>query len=78
MTFGTKGVETIGRFLASISDLAGLSYISTNHCIRGTTVTGMKVEGHTLVEIAHVLKQKSRESQTLFRQAINERQGEFL
>ena len=46
------GEGTIGKFLSKISRAAGLSYIYTNHCIRGTTATGMKKNGHTLEEIA--------------------------
>ena len=56
------GEGTIGKFLAEILRAAGLSFVYTNHCIRGTTATGMKKNGHTLEEIAHVLKHKNLES----------------
>ena len=36
------GVNTIGVYLSEISHEAGLSYICTNHCTRGTTATAMK------------------------------------
>ena len=56
------GVGTIGSFLSKISKASGLSYIYTNHCIQGTTATVLKRSGHTLEEIAHVLKHKNLES----------------
>ena len=45
------GEGTIGKFLSEISCVADLSYIHTNHCIRGTNTTGMKKNGHTLEEM---------------------------
>ena len=56
------GVGTIGKFLVTISENAGLSYIYTKYCIHGTIATGMKIQGHTLVEIAHILKHKNLQS----------------
>ena len=52
------GEGTIGQFLATISQNAGLSYIYTDHYTRGTTVTGMHKTGHLLQEIANVVKHK--------------------
>ena len=60
--YKAQPVGTIGRFHTTVSGLSGLNYIYTNHCIRGTTATGMKHKGHTLVEIAHALKHKNLES----------------
>ena len=56
------GEGTRGKFLATILENAGLSYIYTNHCIRGKTVTGMRKNGHSLQEIANVVKHKNLES----------------
>ena len=39
------GINTIGPFLKEISQNASLSYISTNHCTRGTMATVMKKQG---------------------------------
>ena len=55
-------INTIGNFLKTISELAGLSYIYTNHCIRGTTVSAMKCAGYSLQDIAYVLGHKNLET----------------
>ena len=56
------GEGTINKFSAKISKASDLNYIYTNHCIRGTTVTGMKKLDHSLEEVAYVLKHKNLES----------------
>ena len=40
-------VNTISNFLCSISDATSLSYMYTNHCIRGTTAMVMKCAGYS-------------------------------
>ena len=56
------GEGTIGKFMKEISKNAGLSYIYTNHCIRGTTATAMHRSGYSLHEIAQVTRHKNIES----------------
>ena len=48
--------------MKEISKNAGLSYIYTNHCIRGTTATAMHKSGYSLNEIAKVTRHKNIES----------------
>ena len=62
------GINTIGKFLSSISKSAGLSQIYTNYSIRGTTINGMKSCGYTLPEIASVTKHKNLESVKIYLQ----------
>ena len=44
-TRSTVGVNTIGKFMVTISELAKLSQIYTNHCIRSTCVTTLREAG---------------------------------
>ena len=55
-------INTIGNYLASISQASVLSYTHTNHYVRGTTATGLKKATCTLQEIGFVLKNKNLES----------------
>ena len=59
------GINTIGNFLASISQASGLSCKYTNHCIRGTTATCMKRAGYSLTEVSSVIKHKNLVSEYL-------------
>ena len=56
------GEGTIGKFLATISVNAGLSYVYTNHCTRGTTATGLHCQGYSLQEISNVTKHNNLNS----------------
>ena len=58
------GVDTIGKFMACISEHAQLSKCYTNHKIKGTIATAMKKAGHILEEIAFMTKHKDLEGKT--------------
>ena len=56
------GINTIAGFMKSISKSAGLSYIYTNHSVRGSTINAMKRAGYSLQDITFVSKQKKLDS----------------
>jgi hypothetical protein len=47
------GVNPLGKMIPQISELAGLSQIYTNHCIRSTTITTLDQAG---VEARHIMR----------------------
>ena len=67
------GVNQIAKFLAEISQKAGLSYIDTNHCLRGTTATTMDKAGYSLMEIYFVTKYKNIVSEKILSKTYNGR-----
>ena len=56
------GKNTIGEMMKEISNDAKLSCVYTNHCIRKTTVTGLRRQGFELDEIQNVTKHKNLDS----------------
>lgn len=56
------GVNTIGKFMSMISQNAGLSVIYTNHCVRSTTVTTLRNEGISALDIMSVTGHKCEAS----------------
>ena len=56
------GINTIGSYMADIRHAAGLNYIHTTDCSRGTTATCIKKAGYSLEEITWAQKHKNLES----------------
>ena len=56
------GKNTIGEMMKEIAKDAQLSCVYTNHCIRKTTVTGLRRQGFELDKIQNVTKHKNLDS----------------